>query len=515
MNWKSDCSDSYNSRAIYWFVLLVLVLIPFVLYARTFAFDFVDFDDFQYIIFNEHVSSGLSLENIAWAFRSIYASNWHPLTWISHMLDVQFFGANAGRHHLTNVLFHSTNTLLLFLVLRQLTGAFWRCFVVATFFAVHPLHVESVAFIAERKDLLSTSFWMLTMLAYTSYVRRGGKGRYLLVLLLYTAGLMAKPMLVTLPLVLLIIDYWPLGRLQRVLDAKYLFLFWEKLPLFILSALSCIVTVVAQHRGESLAPLTSNSILGNTGNALVGYVHYLWKMVWPVKLAAFYPMPNHLAWWEIAGSASILFFITIVVVRMFQSHPYLITGWFWYIISLLPVIGIIQVGIQASADRYTYIPLIGIFILLVWGMEDISKRWAFRSALLTVIGSTTIVTLAAATWFQEGYWKNGVALFEHTLQVTSDNPFARHNLGVALMNRGRYLEAIGHFREVLLLAPDYKMAYLNMGHVYMKMGDPIHAIESYQNAIDIDPGFLKARRGLAKAYSQSGQSELAEAVLSK
>lgn len=511
MNWKPDCSDNYISVAVYRFVPLLLLLIPFALYARTFAFDFVDFDDFQYIIFNEHVSSGLSLENIAWAFRSMYASNWHPLTWISHMLDVQLFGANAGGHHLTNVLLHSTNTLLLFLVLRQLTGVFWRCFIVATLFAVHPLHVESVAFIAERKDLLSTSFWMLTMLAYTCHVRRGGKGRYLLLLLLYAAGLMAKPMLVTLPIVLLIIDYWPLGRAAT----GFLILLREKLPLFILSALSCIVTVVAQQRGESLAPLTSNSILGNTGNALVAYVHYLWKMVWPVRLGAFYPMPDHLAWWEITGSASILIVATIIVTRRFQSYPYLLAGWFWYIISLLPVIGIIQVGIQAAADRYTYIPLIGIFILLVWGMEDISKSWAFRRTVLAVIGCTTIVTLATATWFQEGYWKNGVTLFEHTLQVTSDNPFARHNLGVALMNRGRYLEAIDHFREVLQLAPDYKMAYLNMGHVYMKMGDPAHAIESYQNAIDIDPGFLKARQGLAKAYRQSGQPELAEATLGK
>lgn len=493
---------------------ILLTLLSLGPYLQTVTFDFVDFDDLLYIEYNAYVSSGLSMENILWAFRSFYASNWHPLTWISHMLDVQLFGLNPGWHHFVNALFHSINALLLFLALRQLTGFFWQSLAVAALFAVHPLHVESVAFIAERKDMLSTSFWMMTMLAYCCYSRQGGKGRYSLVVFLYAAGLMTKPMLVTLPFILLLIDYWPLERHSCCSTRFALRSFlWEKIPLFILSALSCWITITAQNRGDSLAPFTSVSILHNFQNALQAYVLYLWKMIWPVKLAAFYPMPDQFSWWLTLGSCLILIVVTVIAVRKRYEYPYLMFGWFWYLVTLLPVIGIVRVGNQAMADRYTYIPLVGIFIIVAYGISDISVRWPLRTWILPVISGVAITALATLTWIQVGYWKNGVTLFEHTLKVTTNNPIARHNLGVAMLNRRQNKVAIEHFRKALLLSPNFKQAYLNMGRAYTNLGESALAAQSYLNAIAVDPNYMEARYKLADSYIHSGRPDLANRVL--
>lgn len=494
---------------------LILAFIPVALYVQVIGFEFVDFDDFQYVTRNENVSAGFSLEHVAWAFSSLYASNWHPLTWLSHMLDVQLFGLKPGGHHLVNVLFHTINTVLLFLVLKRLTGKIMACAAVAALFAAHPLHVESVAFVAERKDVLSTMFWLLTMAAYVGYVRQQGLVRYLLVVACYTLGLMAKPMLVTLPFVLLLLDYWPLERLSvrektaaGVCRAGVGFrrLLWEKRPLLALAAASCTVTMLAQDKSGSVQPF---EFLYNSSNALLSYLLYLQKTIWPTRLAVFYPLQEHIPWWEVTASALLLTAISFVTLRAARRHPYLLVGWLWYLGSLVPVIGIVQVGKQAMADRYTYIPLIGIFIMLVFGINEASARWRYRQALLRVAAGVVFAALAAVTWFQVGYWRNGVTLFEHAVNVTTGNYLAHHNLGVALMNKGRNVEAWRQFNEALRIKPDYKTAYYNLGNLSINMGDISRAIQAYKRAIGIDPDYIAAHKRLAEAYTRSGRHDLA------
>jgi len=434
---------------------LFLTITTIIVYWQVRTYDFINCDDNLYVIENPSVFSGLTFKNVIWAFTDAHAGNWHPVTWLSHMLDCQVFGLNPGRHHLTNLFFHIANTLLLFLILRMMTGALWQSGFVAALFALHPLHVESVAWIAERKDVLSTFFWMLTMYSYVRYVRAPGLERYWPVLLFFILGLMAKPMLVTLPFVLLLLDYWPLGRFNAGASHKNTSavagLIREKIPLFVFVAASCSITFFVQKSSGAVRSLEDFSFTVRLANALVSYGGYLAKMVWPHSLAIFYPHPGMPSALKIAGACLMLIGISYVAVKTASKHPYMIVGWLWYVGTLVPVIGLVQVGPQAMADRYTYIPLIGIFIMIAWGIPEAVASWRQKRVCLPVLGIGAVILLSALTWGQAAYWKNSHTLFKHAISVTEKNYTIHYNLGIALFDQGGKTEAITHFAEATRL----------------------------------------------------------------
>ena len=411
-------------------VCLFLVMATLAVYWQVQNFDFVNFHDDDYVYENRHVKEGLTLESVTWAFTTIHAGNWHPLTWLSHMLDSHVYGMNSGRHHLTNLLFHIANTLLMFMVFRKMTDSLWQSGFVAGLFALHPLHVESVAWVSERKDVLSTFFWMLTKWSYIWYVEHPVVRRYILVVLFFALGLMSKPMLVTLPFVLLLLDFYPLNRFQfQQSDGSAnaqqksiaLRLILEKTPLFVLVAMSSAITFYAQKHGGAVASLKVIPLKARVANALVSYANYIGKMVYPSKLTVLYPHPGMLPWWKIAGACFLLVSISFLAIRVVKQSPYFAMGWLWYLGTLVPVIGLVQVGSQSMADRYTYVPLIGIFIIIAWGIPELVAQWRYRKIWLATLATVILTILMAMTWKQVGYWKNSITLFEHTLKVTTNN----------------------------------------------------------------------------------------------
>jgi len=491
-------------------VSLFLTIATLAVYWQAGNHEFINYDDITYVTGNPHLQAGFSPEGIIWAFTSGYAGNWHPLTWISHILDIQLYGMDPGRHHLTNVLFHIGNTLLLFLVFRRMTGALWCSAFIAALFALHPLHVESVAWIAERKDVLSTFFWMLTMGAYAWYVERRGFLRYLLVLLFFILGLMAKPMLVTLPFVLLLLDYWPLSRFQFghqngniVIQRKSVVirLICEKIPLFALAAASCIVTLFAQQSGGAVCSFSAFPINIRIANALVSYVGYIVKMLWPHQLAVLYPHPGMLPWIQVIGACLLLVFIFILAFMALKRCPWLIVGWVWYIVTLVPVIGLVQVGSQAMADRYTYVPLIGIFIMIAFGVPELMSGWRYRKIGLSTMAVACLLVLMATTWFQVRYWANSVTLFERALAVTENNYVLHSNLGVTLFSKGKVDEAIDHFHDAMRINPRYAKAHNNLGTALIHKGKVKKAIAHFREALRIRPGYSDAHDNLQKAIS--------------
>jgi Flp pilus assembly protein TadD len=518
---------------------------------QTLAHDFVNFDDHVYVYENPLVIRGLSTEGIIGAFTHTHARNWHPLTTVSHMLDCQLFGLNAGGHHLTNVILHTISVLLLFLVLKQMTGALWQSAFVAGLFAIHPLHVESVAWIAERKDVLSAVFFMLTLGAYSRYARGPSAARYLLVALLFACGLMSKPMLVTLPFVLLLLDYWPLGRIggqKSEGERRLRRLITEKVPLFALSALSCIATLFAQRQGPSA--IDQLPFLWRLNNTFVSYITYIWQMLWPARLAVFYPHPNNrLPLVEVILAIAFLVGITLVVIYLRRTKPYLVTGWFWYLGMLVPVIGLVQVGEQAHADRYTYLPQIGLYITVAWTVGDLFLESAprVRRALIGVAAAITIVSLGVRAIVQASYWKNSETLWNHTLAVTGENDVAYNNLGFLFLRRGEldkaisefqaaldirsrntethyslgaaliqnnlgnafarkqlWGEAINYLQEAVRLRPDYADAYFNLGSVLFQQGRIERAIDQWQKALAIRPRDAETHRNVAGALRKQG-----------
>jgi protein O-mannosyl-transferase len=461
-------------------IMILLALLTLAAYWQVRDCDFVNYDDNLYVTGNQHVQAGISLEGIKWAFTAFDAANWHPLTWISLMADTQSGLVSADRFHLTNLLLHLANVLLLFLLLRRLTKSAWRSALVAALFAVHPLHVESVAWISERKDVLSTLFWLLTTWAYVRYAERPGIGRYAPVVVLLALGLMCKPMMVTLPLTLLLLDYWPLRVLQT--KDRRLQKIREKAPLFVLSIASSIVTFYAQ-RGQAMETIAALPITARLSNAVVAYVQYLWKMVWPTRLAILYPHPGPtLPVWLIAVSAVFLACVTGLVLRHGRKRPYLAVGWLWYLITLIPVIGIVQVGEQAMADRYTYVPLIGIFIAIAWALPQMTKR-VIAIPVVTII-CLVLVALAGLTRMQIGYWEDSTTLFSHSIEVTERNPTAYYNLGRTVVELGRYPDAIQAYRRALQYNPDYAIAHNNLAVALFLNGDyaeawkEVHAFEN-------------------------------------
>lgn len=497
-------------RATLW-ISLALIAINVVVYAPVRGYDFVTFDDPQYITGNPYIAGGLTWQGVWWALTTGYTSYWHPLTWLSHMLDIQLFGLNAGGHHVVSVLIHIATTLVLFGVLHRMTGARGRSAFVAALFAVHPLHVESVAWVAERKDVLSGLFWMLTLWAYVSYVHQPAPlptshsplpaprlSRYLITLLLFALGLMAKPMLVTLPFVLLLLDFWPLRRTP-------LPLLREKLPFFALAAASSIVTFLVQRNVGAVAELQTLPLQSRVANALVSYVAYIGDMLWPTRLAALYPyLP--LPVWKVAGASVALIAISILVFRAARRYPYLPVGWLWYLGTLVPVIGLIQVGGQSRADRFTYIPLIGLFIIVAWGIPELFARWQYRNIALPAAAGLVLLACAITARNQAAYWGNSVTLWEHTLEIAPLNYLAHNNLGVMLRDQGRPAEAIAHFTESLRIRPNSAEAHNNLGAALAEGARVDEAIPQYIEALRLRPEFADAHNNLGVALAEQGKT---------
>jgi tetratricopeptide (TPR) repeat protein len=536
--------------------------------------DFINYDDNIYVTKNIHIRDGITTQAIRWAFTTGYAANWHPVTWMSHMLDVQLFGLKPRWHHLTNLLFHIANTLLLFFVFHRMTKAPWQSAFVAALFALHPLHVESVAWVAERKDVLSTFFWMLAMGAYIHYVehrtedgrQRSEDGekctgilrfpfsvfRYLAVLIFFALGLMAKPMLVTLPFVLLLLDYWPLQRFEQKKSAQEIPtevseplsankrkgkssrentvqaivkeeqpaddknkwalicpLLREKIPLFALAALSSVVTFMVQQKGGAVKSIEAFPPGVRIANAFVSYIVYIGKMVWPAKLAVFYPHPGLWSLWQVLGAVLLLGAVTFAVIRTAKRFPYLTVGWLWFAGTLVPVIGIVQAGNQALADRYTYIPLVGLFVMAAWGIPELLKKWRYRKEALFALPALILPCFFIVTWTQVGYWRNSIALFDYALRVTSHNDVIQRDRGIVYDKMGNYTKAIEDYDRAIEINPKYIEAYNNRGITYGKLGNYRRAIEDYDRAIEIYPKYASAYLNRGAAYSELGNQRQA------
>jgi Tfp pilus assembly protein PilF len=513
------------SQALVRQVCFLLAFVTLVLYWPVQNFQFNNYDDAQYLTQNTRVQNGLTVEAIGWAFATGYAGNWHPLTWLSHLLDVQVFGFNAGGHHFTNLLFHVANTLLLFLLLCQWTGSIWRSAFVAALFAWHPMHVESVAWVAERKDVLSTCFWLLTLHAYGKYAeasrasdlpeppkRWAARRFYLLTLLLFAVGLLCKPMLVSLPLILLLVDYWPLRRIQLPFSGKNaLPLLLEKIPFFLLAAASCIITFLVQKKEGAVQPLENLALADRSANAIVSYARYLGKLFWPTDLAVLYPFSRHLPPTEVLSAALLLLGVFGVVARLAKTHPPLIVGWLWFVITLVPVIGLVQVGDQALADRYTYIPSIGLFLLLAWEIPRLFTANGPKSSIILKLSAALILSACLlATRHQLRYWQNSIALFTRAIQVAKDNAVAECNLGLAFAARGQTDEAILHERRAIQINPDYVAAQDNLGILLEEQGKWEEATVPLMAALKTDPQYDEAYYNLGLISLH--QSRLDEAI---
>jgi protein O-mannosyl-transferase len=498
------------SRWTWYGVVIFLVAITWAIFGQTFWHQFINYDDPLYVLDNAHVRAGLTWRGIAWAFTHIHSQNWHPLTSISHMLDCQLFGLNAGAQHLVNVFFHSIAAALLFIFLQQATQSVWRSAFVAALFAIHPLRVESVAWIAERKDVLSGVFFMATLIAYVAYTRRQSLGRYVWMSILFACGLMSKPMLVTTPIVLLLLDYWPLQRMQRTEDGRQRTakLIIEKIPLFALSAGSVFATLWAQ--GFALGSTEFLPLKWRITNAVFSYFEYVRQIFWPHDLVPFYVHPeNRLELWRVALAAVVLILITVIVLIRRRQNPYLVVGWFWYLIMLVPVIGIVQVGLQGHADRYTYLPQIGLCIALVWLVFDLTKSWRAQKIVLGSAGAFVVATLSILSWKQTAHWRDTETLWRHTLAVSPDNDVAHAGLGGILFVRGQIDEAIEHYESALRLRDGNVAAHFGLGRALAAKHRTDPAISHFQKALNIQPDYIGASNDLGVAFASKGEIQKA------
>jgi len=484
-------------------VCIFLVGAVWVVFGQTLGHGFINYDDNQYVYENPQVVHGLSLKGIEWAFTHSVMANWHPLTMMSHMLDCQFYGLRAGGHHLTNLLLHAVAAILLFLVLRQMTGALWRSAFVAAVFAVHPLRVESVAWVAERKDVLSGLFFMLTLGAYARYVRKPPSlGSYLTVVLMLALALMSKPMVVTLPFVLLLLDYWPLKRFSQPDGHSTPWrLMVEKIPLLVLSGAACVATLFAQNEAIGSAPLSVR-----IGNAIVSYVAYLGQMFYPVGLALLYPYPTHaLPVGKVIPALLLLVTVSVGAFCWRQKHPYFLVGWLWYLGMLVPVIGLVQVGSQARADRYTYLPQIGLCILLTWMVVELTAGWRSRRWVLGGGAMVVLAVLIICARAQTAYWRDSESLWTHALACTSDNSIAHTKLGNAFHDEGRMDEAIEQLQMAFEITPGDEEIHNNLGNAFFQMGRMDEAVQQLQEALAIAPGYAEAHNNLGDVFLQQGR----------
>ncbi len=464
---------------------------------------FIEIDDPEYITQNPHVTGGLTPENVRWALTTFQAGNWHPLTWWVHQIDVELFGLDAGKHHLTSLLFHVASTLVLFLVFRSMTGALWPSAFVAALFALHPAHVESVAWACEKKDVVSTLFWFLTMGAYVRYARQPSALRYLAVFVLFSIGLLAKQMLVTLPFVLLLMDYWPLERFDA---SRLKRLIAEKVPLLAVAGAVSVVTVFAQQAGGHVKTVEKFSLVARAGNAVVSYATYLFQLVWPSELGMFYIHPRSPDVWKVAGAAVLLSALSVGLLRAGRQRPWLAVGWLWYVGTLVPVIGLLQVGNQARADRYTYIPYVGLSIILAWGLAVLLRK---QRRALGVAACLVLVAFGVRTWFQVRHWKDSITILEHTVSVDPQNYILHDVVGSLLAREERYEEAIEHYKASIRIHPTFAWSHHHLGVIELRRQRPQEAAEYFNEAIRSQPDFLIARFNLADAYLLLGKPDLA------
>jgi len=512
-------------------ICLFLVIVTLAVYWQVQNYDFVNFDDNLYVTENRHVQEGLTFKGINWAFTEFSPTYWHPLTWLSHMLDCELYGLEPGMHHLTSLLFHIVNTLLLFLVFRKMTGSLWQSAFVAALFALHPINVDTVAWVAERKNVLSTFFWILTMFTYARYIEKPGLFRYMLTFSVFALGLMVKPMLVTLPFVLLLLDYWPFRRLhfgqsnsdnrrktRKSTTSDYtgssIFrLVLEKTPFFLLVILYfCLISLSFQPDAAGVISTEPVSMKLRLANALVSCVSYMGKMIWPQDLAVLYPFPTTmLPIWQITGAGLLLVCVSVLVARAWKQKPYFAVGWLWFLGTLVPVIGIIQSGLwPAMADRWAYVPLIGIFIMIAWGVPDLLERWQHRRALLAISAGCILSVLTMVTWTQLQYWQNSTTLFKHAISVTENNATAHINLGTALVEQNKIDEANAHYTEALKINPDYAEAHYNLGIILAEQDKIDEAIGHYTEALEIKPDYAEAHYNLGIILAE--QDKIDEAI---
>ncbi len=502
-----EAAEPALSRTLSIVICLLLALATLAIYAQTASHGYVAYDDDQYVYENPRVKAGLTASNVAWACTTFFYANWHPLTWISYMLDFSLFGSNPGEQHLVNVALHLASALLLFLALARMTRQPWRCAVVAAIFAVHPLHVESVAWISERKDVLSTFFEMLTLLLYVRYTAKPGARSYLAVAAAFGLSLLAKPMAVTFPFVLLLLDFWPLRRLDWPLKAAAIRrLFMEKAPLLAMAAVASVLTFLAQRGFGAVISLTRFPLAARAANAAIAYVTYMGKTIWPADLAVLYPARGPVLGTAVTASI-ILAAVTGAAWRWVRQRPYLAVGWLWYLGMLVPVIGLVQVGTQAMADRYTYVPMVGLSIALVWTVADlVQNRPALRIAA-TASAVLALAMLASAAYRQTTYWKTSRTLFEHTLAVTRNNYVIQNNLGVIVAGEGNSAEAVALYRAALATAPEYAEAHANLGHELLKSGQLDQAQSSLTKALDLSPNLASAQADLGLVLAAHGEFE--------
>jgi len=489
-------SSAGNRRAV---LSLLLILLTLGAYNPAAYNDFVSFDDPAYVTSNPHVRAGLTWDTVKWAFRSTEQANWHPLTWLSHALDCQFFHLNPAGHHYTNVLLHAATAVLLFLFLQAATGFAWRSAMVAALFAIHPVNVESVAWAAERKNVLCMFFFVLMLLAYRWYAQRPGWKRYSLVALLFAMGLMSKPMLVTVPFLLLLLDYWPMGRTKEHSLGR---LVAEKLPLLAMSAASSVVTIIAQEADGAIH--SSDFTLSNRlQNAILSYARYVGKAIWPSDLAAFYPHRQHLPAWQVALAALLLVSITSAVLLFGRKQQYLAVGWFWFLGAMVPVIGLVQAGEQGMADRYAYLPFVGLFLAIIWAFSEWAREHRISAMYIAVTAFCVLGALMAVTHKQIGYWKNTRSLWAHTLSITDDNYVAEASMGAELVAEGEIQEAIKHLEAGIAINPRDPFSWLDLGVCEKRLGNVGQAVEDYEAALRLasDPSLRRAAyRNLGSIY---------------
>ncbi len=491
--------DKPRDKYRYFLICVFLVFAILVVYWPVTGHDFVAFDDDLYITKNTDIQTGLNWKGVKWVLTTTQAYNWHPLTWLSHMLDYRLFGTNAGAHHLTNLALHAVNTLLVFAVFGRMTGKIWRSAFIAALFALHPLHVESVAWVSERKDVLSTFFWALAVWFYIGYARHRRFSTYVPVVVCFVLGLMAKQMLVTLPFVLLLLDYWPLRRFtaggEKNPDGKCAFVpasfgncLLEKLPLLALSVVASIIVFAVQDRAALVKSSNEIPIVCRLENTMLAYAGYIMKTFWPVNLGFFYPhLKDKIDLWQVCVDGLLVLSITFIIVRFRRKYPWLAVGWFWYLGTLVPVIGLVQVGLQSMADRYTYVPLIGIFIIVTWSAAEFLKPTKYRKVLLSIISLAVIAVLSIVAWRQVHYWKDSVTLCNRALAVTTDNDMIHYELGDVLRSEGKIDQAIEQWHEALKIRPDAARANRDLGYALLEKGELDEAMFHFTEALRISP----------------------------
>jgi len=505
-----------NNRIILFYPYLFLFLATVCVYWQTNDFSFVGLDDALYVAGNRHVQSGLSWETVQWAFTDAteITNFWAPLTWLSILADYELYGMNAGGYHITNLILHLINCLLVMLLFQKMTGKLWQSTFVAFMFALHPLHVESVAWVTERKDVLSTLFWLLTMWAYHGYSRRPCIKRYILIFLFFILGMMAKPMLITLPFAMLLLDFWPLNRLKmttlRPSIRNLLVLTWEKIPLFACVLLISIVAYFFQDKGGVLPSIELIPASLRAENIIVSYGLYLWKTLWPFQLAAVYPYPDSLPNRQVLISLTLLVCLTIMSIKLMKKAPWFLFGWLWYLGILVPVIGIVVIGPHSMADRYTYIPLIGIFVIIAWGVPELLRNFHLKREFLSASFFLLIMICSVITWNQIGYWRNSYTLYKHTIKHTASNPLAHDGFATALSERGDFDGAIKHYQQSIQLYPNSAEVHNNLGVALLKTGRIDDAIEQYRRSIALKPDYTAALNNLGNALKKTGRCDQAE-----